>query len=66
MSALAIGLRKLYGLFVDDLGYALAIAAWIVLAVAFLRFLDPTTRGIVLFGGLAVILVVSVRRGARG
>jgi len=65
MNALAIGLKKLYGLFVDDLGYALAIAGWIVLAVALLRFLDPVARGIVLFAGFAAILVVSVQRGAR-
>jgi hypothetical protein len=66
MSALAIGLKKLYGLFVDDLGYALAIAGWIVLAVGFLRFVDPLARGIVLFVGFASILIVSVQRAARG
>jgi hypothetical protein len=65
MNALAIGLKKLYGLFVDDLGYALAIAGWIVLAVALLRFIDPVARGVVLFAGFAAILIVSVVRCSR-
>ena len=64
MNVLTLALRELYGLFVDDLGYALAIAGWIVLSVALLRFLDPGARGIVLFAGFALILVASVRRGA--
>ncbi len=66
MNAWTIGARKLYGLFVDDLGFAVAIAAWIVLSLVLLRFLEPGARGIVLFAGFALILVASVQRGARG
>ena len=65
MNVLTLALKELYGLFVDDLGYALAIAGWIVLSVVLLRFIDPGARGIVLFAGFALILVGSVRRGAR-
>jgi hypothetical protein len=66
VNAWTIGARKLYGLFVDDLGFAVAIAAWIVLSLVLLRFLEPGARGIVLFAGFALILVASVQRGARG
>jgi hypothetical protein len=66
VNAVRLGVQKLYGLFVDDLGYALAIAAWIVLSLALLRFLDPGARGPVLFAGFALILIASVQRAARG
>jgi hypothetical protein len=66
MSALRIAIKKLYGLFIDDLGYALAIAGWIVVALIGLRVLDPAARGIVLFAGFALILIVSVQRAVRG
>jgi hypothetical protein len=66
MSALRIAIKKLYGLFVDDLGYALAIAGWIIVALIGLRFLDPVARGIVLFAGFALILIASVQRAVRG
>ena len=65
MNAVRLALRELYGLFVDDLGYALAIAAWIVLSLGLLRVLDPAARGPVRFGGFALILVASVRRATR-
>jgi hypothetical protein len=66
MNAVRVAVRKLYGLFVDDLGYALAIAAWIVISLAVVRLLDPGLRGIVLFAGFALILIASVVRSARG
>lgn len=66
MNAVRLAVQKLYGLFVDDLGYALAIAGWIVLSLALLRFLDPVARGLVLFAGFALILIASVQRAARG
>jgi hypothetical protein len=65
MSALRIGMKKLYGLFIDDLGFALAIAAWIVIALLVLRFLDASARGPVLFVGFALILIAGVQRAAR-
>jgi len=65
MSAIRIGLKKIYGLFIDDLGFALAIAAWIVVSLLVLRFLDASARGPVLFAGFALILIASVQRAAR-
>jgi hypothetical protein len=65
MTAVSFTLKKLYGLFVDDLGYALAIAGWLVLALVLLRVLDPSLRGPVLFGGFALILIASVQRAAK-
>ena len=65
MTALRVAAQKLYGLFVDDLGYAGAIAGWIVVSLALLRVLDPSVRGPVLFAGFALILIASVQRAAR-
>jgi hypothetical protein len=65
MNVVAGVLRELYGLFVDDVGYALAIVAWIAIALVALRVLDPSVRGIVLFGGFAIILIAGVHRAAR-
>ena len=65
MNVVTLALRELYGLFVEDLGYALAIVIWILLSVALLRFLDPGIRGIVLFTGFALILIAGVQRASR-
>ncbi len=65
MSAIRIGLKKLYGLFIDDLGFALAIAAWIVISLLVVHVLDASVRGPVLFAGFALILIASVQRAAR-
>jgi len=60
-------LRETFGLFVDDGSFALAILVWLIL----LRWLTsrpviaPAVAGIVLFAGLAVILIESVLRYAR-
>jgi hypothetical protein len=56
--------REVYGLFVDDGSFAVAILVW----VAFAGVALPHGRwaGPVLFAGLAAILVKSVLRFARG
>lgn len=55
--------REVYGLFVDDVSFAVAIVVWLAIAGVAL----PHTRwaGPVLFAGLAGILVESVLRFAR-
>jgi hypothetical protein len=65
MNAVTLTLRKLYGLFVDDLGFALAIAGWIVVAILVLRLPEPAARGLLLFGGFALILIADLARAAR-
>jgi hypothetical protein len=59
--------REIFGLFVDDGAFALAILIWL----SFMRWLashiilSPATIGIVLFAGLALILIESTMRFAR-
>ncbi|HUZ97053.1 MAG TPA: hypothetical protein VMU57_19290 [Edaphobacter sp.] len=60
-------LREIYGLFVDDGTFALAILIWL----SFMRWtashlpLSPATSAIMLFAGLALILIESAVRFAR-
>jgi hypothetical protein len=60
-------LREIYGLFVDDGAFALAILIWL----SFMRWtashlrLSPATSAIILFAGLALILTESAVRYAR-
>jgi hypothetical protein len=60
-------LREIYGLFVDDGNFALAILVWLIL----MRWLTsrsvvaPAAAGIILFAGLALILIESILRYAR-
>jgi hypothetical protein len=58
--------REMYGLFVDDGSFAIAILVWLGLAVAGLPRAAYNVRwaGPALFAGLAVILIVSVLRFA--
>jgi hypothetical protein len=67
MNALRTVLRELVGLFVEDRLFALAIALWLLAAgaIAALAIGTPEIRGLVLFLGLAAILVGGVVRGAR-
>lgn len=60
-------LREIYGLFVDDSAFALSILIWLgIVRWAILRFnISPTTTAIILFVGLALILVESTARYAR-
>jgi len=59
--------RELYGLFVDDGSFAIAILVWLGLAVADVPRAAAGARwaGPALFAGLAVILIESVLRFAR-
>jgi hypothetical protein len=58
---------EIFGLFVDEGGFALAIVAWIAVAWLALPRLDAASKwnGVILFVGLAVILVGSVLRRTR-
>lgn len=65
---LATGVREVWGLFVDDGSLAVAILVWVGgtwLAELWLGKSGGVV-GVLLFGGLAVILVESVVRFARG
>jgi len=59
--------REIFGLFVDDGALALAILIWL----SFVRWatthlaLSPAIIGIILFAGLALILIESTTRYAR-
>ncbi len=59
-------LREILGLFIDDGSLALAAVIWLVLVWLLLPLLavPPAWRGVVLFAGLALALVVSCRRAA--
>ena len=59
--------RELYGLFVDDGSFAIAILVWLGLAVAMVprATVGAWWAGPALFVGLAVILIESVLRFAR-
>ncbi len=67
MSWLRTIAREVFGLFVDDLSFAAAILIWL----AVVSFVLPRTglpsayTGVVLFVGLAVILIESTLRYAR-
>ncbi len=60
-------LREIWGLFVDDGSFALAIVIWLLLAWLVLPRLGipPGWTGIILFAGLALILLESATRSAR-
>ncbi len=60
--------REVWGLFVDDGSFAIAIVVWVgVMWVVAQRFgVSSRAMGAVLFAGFAVILVESLLRFARG
>jgi hypothetical protein len=66
MTWLASVFKQIYGLFVDDGALSLAICIWLLVVWFALPHViaNGTTRSIVLFTGLAVLLVDSVRRGS--
>lgn len=58
--------REIFGLFVDDGSFALAVLAWLgVVWFLFLHMKLARSGGFVVFLGLASILVESVTRFAR-
>lgn len=58
---------EVFGLFVDDGSFAIAILAWLVIAGLLLPYVDIPSgaKGPILFVGLAAILVESAARRAR-
>jgi len=66
MTWLMNGLKQVYGLFVEDGALSLAICVWLLIVWFALPHVvaSDTIRPIVLFVGLAVLLVDSVRRGS--
>jgi hypothetical protein len=60
-------LREIFGLFVDDAAFALAILIWLALMrwVTSRLNLSPTAMAILFFVGLALILIESTARYAR-
>jgi hypothetical protein len=67
MRIIAAVARELFGLFVDDGAFAVAIAAWLAVGAATLPRLAPDAAlaGIALFAGLTLILFASLRRASR-
>ena len=67
MDVLRTALREIFGLFVDDGSFALAILAWSVAAWLVLPHLPSAADagGVVYFIGLATILVWSAWRRSR-
>jgi hypothetical protein len=55
--------QEIWGLFVDDIGLAIAALVWVALVWLGARWLGPAA-GPALFSGLAVILVTSALRRA--
>jgi hypothetical protein len=66
MKTLITALREVYGLFVEDASYTLALLIWLLL-VAFVlpHLLGPRFLAPILFAGLALILLENVARSAR-
>jgi hypothetical protein len=62
-AVIAIG-RELYGLFVEDGAFAIAILVWLGLFAAIAHLVDPPVRAPLLFLGFAIVLIVGVRRAS--
>lgn len=59
-------MRELFGLFVDDGSFAVAILAWLLLVWLGLRFgVGAGWAGLIMVAGLALILLESAVRRAR-
>lgn len=64
MRAILGALRELYGLFVEDAGFASAILIWTAIFGVAAHYIDGAALGPVLFAGFAVILIVEVKRAS--
>lgn len=60
-------IHEVYGLFVDDGSFAIAIVVWLVVLKLLVLYTNLANRwsGFLLFGGLAAILVESAFRAFR-
>jgi hypothetical protein len=65
MRWLRMALGELFSLFVDDGNFAIAIVVWLGIAWLLLPRLATPWSGVILFAGLAAILVESALRRAR-
>jgi hypothetical protein len=66
MRVIKTALREVYGLFVEDGSYALAVILWLLCAVFVLPLLpDPGWRAPLLFAGSILILLENVVRSAK-
>ena len=67
MKALVTALQEVYGLFVEDGSYAVAIMVWLAAAGSVFPHIPggAVWRGPVLFAGMAAIMLESVVRAAR-
>jgi hypothetical protein len=66
MKTIVFTLRELYGLFVEDVTYTIAIVVWLVfIAFALPHLVAPQFLAPVLFAGLGLILLENVVRSAR-
>jgi hypothetical protein len=67
MNGLRTIFREIFGLFVDDVSFALLILVWLVLTALLLPHLGwvPKWRSVILFLGLAAILMSSAVRYTR-
>ena len=58
--------EEIVGLFVDDGRFALAIVFWLIIAALVLPHLGlPGWSGVILFAGLALILILSAHSAKR-
>jgi hypothetical protein len=66
MSWLTAAMRELFSLFVDDVGFTLALLAWVAIAAEGLprTGIPQELDGPVLFVGCAVVLLATARRAA--
>lgn len=62
MSWLKTIVQEAYGLFVDDGWFAVAVLAWLCAVWLIRQHLAPAWGGILLFAGLALILLESTLR----
>lgn len=60
-------LSELFGLFVDDGSFAVSILIWLSLSLLLVPIVhaDPAWAAILLFVGLAIVLIENVLRSAR-
>jgi hypothetical protein len=66
MKAVVTALQEVYGLFVEDGSYAIAIIVWLAAAAfVFPHIPGGGWRGPVFFAGMAAIMLESVVRAAR-
>jgi len=65
MRSLAAALKEIAGLFVDDGSLVLMVLGWLGLSAALAHFAPACWDGVVLFLGLAVLLVENARRASR-